>query len=177
MTDPKSSMIGFACPRTSRTRNWVRMRLPVLALAVFAVAACATSGVGMGSSNTGAISATFTWKAASRTLGTMTALLSTGETYQGPLFQITRETTVDELSPLWTGWEGAWAGPWGLWGPRETFVTEYTGKVAANLAGPRGHMRCRFNLIHPSRGMAGGGKGRCQLPDRTIIDAEFAPSS
>jgi hypothetical protein len=35
-------------------------------------------------------------------------------------------------------------------------------------------MRCRFTLISPSRGMAGGGEGRCQLADsRQEINAEF----
>jgi hypothetical protein len=169
-------MMRLASPRTSRATDRVISTLALVALAVSAVTGCTRSGVGTGTSNTGAVSATFTWKAASALQGTMTARLNTGETYQGPFVQITRDTTVDELAPLWVGWEGAWAGPWGVWRPGEAFLIDYTGKVVANLAGPRGYTRCRFNLLHPSRGMAGGGEGRCQLPDGTIIRAEFPPS-
>jgi hypothetical protein len=39
-------------------------------------------------------------------------------------------------------------------------------------------MRCRFTLISPSRGMAGGGEGRCQLSETgTEINAEFERQS
>jgi hypothetical protein len=146
-------------------------------LAMLILAGCTTTGVGSGSSPNGAVSATFTWKAESPSRGAMTAALNTGETYNGPFFQVTHETTVDELGPLWVGWEGrgAWRG-WGAWGPSAGFATEYTGKVLANLEGPRGRMRCRFTLMQPSSGMAGGGEGRCQLPDGTIIHADFPPS-
>jgi len=34
-------------------------------------------------------------------------------------------------------------------------------------------MRCKFQLVHPSNGMAGGGRGQCQLPDGTTIEARF----
>jgi hypothetical protein len=107
----------------------------------------------------------------------MTAALNTGETYQGPFFQITHETQATDLGPLWMGWEGRWGWHgWGAWGPDVAYATEYTGKVLANLQGPGGHMRCRFTLMQPSSGMAGGGTGRCQLPDGTIIQADFPPS-
>jgi hypothetical protein len=59
-----------------------------------------------------------------------------------------------------------------VWRPGEAFLIDYTGKVVANLAGPRGHTRCQFNLIHPSRGIA---EGRCELPNGTIIRAAFPP--
>ncbi|MEA3003178.1 MAG: hypothetical protein QOH81_1966 [Sphingomonadales bacterium] len=55
-------------------------------------------------------------------------------------------------------------------------MTHYTGRVPANLEGPGGRMRCRFTLMRPSVGMAGGGQRRCQLPNGTIIDADFPPS-
>jgi hypothetical protein len=36
-------------------------------------------------------------------------------------------------------------------------VTNYSGQVVANLGAPSGeHMRCKFRLVHPSNGMAGG---------------------
>jgi hypothetical protein len=47
----------------------------------------------------------------------------------------------------------------------------------ANLAGPGGQMRCHFTLFQPSSGMSGGGTGRCQLADGTIIHADFPAST
>jgi hypothetical protein len=35
------------------------------------------------------------------------------------------------------------------------------------------HMRCKFQLVHPSDGMAGGGSGQCPLPDGKTVDASF----
>jgi hypothetical protein len=108
----------------------------------------------------------------------MTAMLSTGETYAGMYFQITSETRIDDLSPLWVGWARPWAD-WPYWGlePGPQFITDYSGRVVANLEGPNGtHMRCRFQLIRPAAGMAGGGQGLCQLPDGAPIDATFPPA-
>jgi hypothetical protein len=34
-------------------------------------------------------------------------------------------------------------------------------------------MRCKFQLAHPSDGMAGGGSGQCQMPGGETIDATF----
>jgi hypothetical protein len=36
-------------------------------------------------------------------------------------------------------------------------------------------MRCQFTLASPSSGMAGGGAGQCQLPNGTVITAQFPP--
>jgi hypothetical protein len=53
-------------------------------------------------------------------------------------------------------------------------MTHYSGKVVANLSAPDGkHMRCTFQLVHPSDGMAGGGAGGCQMPSGKGIDATF----
>lgn len=155
----------------------MKARLALLPMLLLLVAGCTTTGVGVGSSPSGAVSATFTWIADSPRGGTMTALLSTGESYRGPFFQVTRETRIEELAPLWVGWGRRWRWHgWDYWGPRESYLTEYTGRVLANLEGPGGRMRCNFTLLRPSAGMAGGGQGRCQLPDGTIIDADFPPS-
>lgn len=113
----------------------------------------------------------------------MTAQISTGETYAGRYFQISSETRVDDLAPLWRGWGwprsgwGMFWGPWrdwDYWGPSQGFVTSYSGRVVANLDGPNGtHIRCRFVLQSPSSGMSGGGLGTCQMPDGKIFDATF----
>jgi hypothetical protein len=36
-------------------------------------------------------------------------------------------------------------------------------------------MRCRFHLVNPTAGMAGGGQGECQLEEDGTVDATFAP--
>ncbi|AKH18703.1 hypothetical protein SUS17_3133 [Sphingomonas sp. S17] len=117
------------------------------------------------------------WKSSGARSGTMTANLSTGATYAGPFFQITSETTIEELGPLWTGWGNRWRWRgWAYWGPTQSTLTHYSGRVLANLGGPDGQMRCHFRLMRPGAGMAGGGQGRCQLPSGTIIDATFPPT-
>lgn len=153
-----------------------KARLAPLPLMMLAAAGCTTTGMGVGSSPGGAVGATFAWVASSPRGGTMTATLTTGEAYHGPFFQVTRETRIDELGPLWVGWGGRWRWRgWDYWGPQQSYLTHYTGRVLANLEGPGGRMRCRFTLIRPAAGMAGGGQGRCQLPNGTIIDADFPP--
>ena len=57
------------------------------------------------------------------------------------------------------------------------FITQYSGKVMANLSNPGGkQMRCRFYLMEPASGMSGGGQGECQLSGRRTIYASFDPS-
>jgi len=106
----------------------------------------------------------------------MTATMAGGQTYSRQYFQITKDTTVDSIGPLWyPGWGGR--GGWGYWDaePSPDFITRYTGRVVANLAAPNGaHMRCQSQLVHPSDGMNGGGTGQCPLPDGSTIDANFA---
>jgi hypothetical protein len=144
-------------------------------LLLFVLTACTTMGTGIGSSPTGNVRAVLAWKGTDRA-GTMTAMLSTGETYAGMYFQITHETRVDDLGPLWVGWVRPWPG-WPYWDPGPQFITTYSGRVLANLEGPNGmHMRCQFQLIRPTAGMAGGGEGQCQLPNAVTIDAMFPPT-
>jgi hypothetical protein len=114
----------------------------------------------------------------------MTAKLeNSGETFFGKFYQVTSETRVDDLGPLWIGrWNRTWDWPyWGAaWGPGwgSSFVTHYSGRVLANLSSATGeHMRCNFHLVHPARGMSGGGEGRCQLADSEAIDATFPANS
>ena len=153
-----------------------RLNLAAIVLIGLAVSGCETKGVGEGSTLGGSVHALFTWKATGPARGEMTATLNTGQTYAGPFFQITQESRIDTLGPLWIGWRRRWRG-WDFWEPNAEFVTHYSGRVLANLAGPGGtRMRCDFQLMRPTSGMAGGGVGHCQLPDGTTIDADFPPS-
>jgi hypothetical protein len=155
------------------THSTLRRALPILL--AFA-AGCTTMGTGVGSSPTGATTVNFNWKSTDSISGTMNAVLAGGKTYSGPFFQITTDTTVDSLGPLWSGWGRGFRGRgmWDDWAGEPDFVTHYSGKVVANLGAPNGeHMRCKFRLIQPSDGMAGGGEGQCQMPDGKTIDATF----
>jgi hypothetical protein len=150
--------------------------LPLVVVAIGA-AGCATMGSGTGATLSGADAVTFNWKGnTASNSGTMTAMLSHGTTFTGQYFQITRDTTVDSLGPLWVGWGGRFGGfgGFGYWGDDDSFITKYTGRVVANLAATNGsHMRCNFQLADPLGGMSGGGSGQCQLPDGKTIDATF----
>ena len=145
---------------------------------VCAIGACTTMGTGVGNVRNGDLQANFAWKSTDDRTGTLTANLSNGNTFSGPFFQVTHDTRVETLSPLWSGWAGPWRG-WRYWGPYPdtSFVTHYSGRVVANLADGAGeHMRCHFHLMHPQHGMAGGGEGQCQLSTGRTIDAMFANS-
>jgi hypothetical protein len=159
------------------------LRLIAVLLAAIA-SGCATMGSGSGSTPSGGSQTVFSWSSSGGVSGTITATTAGGQTYTGQYFQVTKETTVDNLGSVWyPGWggPGGWAGRrgWGEWdywdeGPSPDFITHYTGRVVANLASKSGtHMRCNFQLVHPSEGMNGGGIGQCQLPNGTTIDATF----
>src|SRR5882757_6485837 len=146
----------------------VKLGLPLLAaLAV----GCTTMGTGSGSTVSGTNQVNFSWKSSDDSVsGTMNATLTDGKTYSGQFFQITKNTTVDSIGPLWYGWHSSWGGRggWGGWEavPSADFITQYSGRVVANLGASSGeHMRCKFQLAHPQNGMAGGGSGQCQMPD------------
>jgi hypothetical protein len=145
---------------------------------VCAISACTTMGTGVGNARGGDLQANFSWKSTDDRTGTLTASLSNGDSFSCPFFQVTRDTRVETLAPLWYGWAGPWRG-WRYWGPYPdtAFVTHYSGRVVANLADGAGeHMRCHFTLMHPQQGMAGGGTGQCQMPTGQTIDATFANS-
>jgi hypothetical protein len=160
-----------------------RNLVAVLSVAI-TLSGCETaSGIFSGSTMKGDVTATLSWQSTGSNGGTLTAQVSTGEIYSGHYLQVTSDTRVDELGPLWQGWGwprngrglfwGGWNG-WGYWGPSSGFITTYSGRVVANLEGPdRKHMRCRFTLQRPSSGMAGGGMGSCQLPSGVVIDTSI----
>lgn len=144
--------------------------------------ACSTTMTGMGGgdvmqSGKSKEPVLFSWSSDNDALsGTMVATLP-NLTYKGPFFEITSETRDDSLAPLWTGWSSGWYD-WPYWSVQpyavSEFVTRYSGKVVANLSAPDGsRMRCRLHLVHPERGMAGGGQGECQISDGTTIQARF----
>ena len=155
-----------------------KLGLPLL---VALAAGCTTMGTGTGSTLSGADPVTFNWTSdGGGTSGTMNAAAPDGKTYSGQYFQVTRDTTVDSLQPLWVGWGGGWRGGyrggfgWNDWDAGSSFITNYTGRVVANLGAPGGeHMRCKFQLASPTGGMVGGGRGQCQMPDGKTIDATF----
>lgn len=152
--------------------------VPVIAgvIALFAAAGCTTAGGGRGTLHNGVdAGVSFQWHGADSVSGTMTATLADGRSFSGDYFQITSDTRIDRLGPLWTGWYSPWRG-WPYWyaEPGPEFVKHYSGRVLANLSAARGeYMRCRFRLVHPRSGMAGGGAGTCQLADGKSIDATF----
>jgi hypothetical protein len=154
--------------------------LAVAALAAAVIlSGCQTAGTGSGNIRGSRKPVAFTWESTDSISGNITATFGTGRVFKGTYFQITRDTRVDRLEPLWYGWGGRpyRRSSWRYWAadPGPEFVKTYSGRVLANLHADDGdHMRCRFTLISPSRGMAGGGEGRCQLSEsEQEISAEF----
>src|SRR5262245_4168581 len=100
-------------------------RLAALA-ALGVVAGCANTGTGLGSMRGADTHANFAWTSTDDRAGTLTAQLSNGKQYSGKFFQVTQDTRVENLAPLWYGWPSAWHG-WTYWGPEPdaAFVTHY----------------------------------------------------
>ncbi|MES2191244.1 MAG: hypothetical protein V4454_14045 [Pseudomonadota bacterium] len=149
------------------------------------LSACTSTGVGSGRLAPTATATEqpvqFTWKSTGSSIsGSMTATLP-DTTFEGRFFEITQQTRVDSLSDLWIGWRSGWYD-WPYWGyggpapmPATQFITRYSGKVVATLQAPNTlSMRCRFHLIEPAYGMAGGGEGECQVSDGRSVHATFA---
>jgi hypothetical protein len=153
-----------------------------LAFTLLIMVGCKSTGSGSGASNTEDVHANFTWQQSEATSGLLTAIVSyaggSKETYSGKFYQITRNSKVESLGPLWSPWHPGWGG-WAYWGaaPDEEFVTHYTGHALANLTGPGGkRMRCQFQLLRADEGLKGGGEGQCQLSSGQNISADFPPS-
>ena len=147
----------------------------LIVASVAALAACTTMGTGVGRERESHGAVAFNWTSKDAISGTMTATLASDQVYSGPFFQITSQTRYDTLGPLWMGWHRGW-WDWPYWGgyPGPQFEVRYSGKVVANLDGPDGdHMRCRFHLVRPMSGMAGGGEGECQTTAGNTIEATF----
>ena len=141
-----------------------------LLLVVGLAVGCATTRTGSGSAVSGTNAAKFSWTSSGNVSGSMSATFPNGETFTGRYFQITSSLT-DELGPQGPIWHQE-----GLYdvGPELQYVPHYTGRVEANLSQSDGaQMRCRFKLMRPVDGMAGGARGECQLPDGPRVDAQF----
>jgi len=151
----------------------------LLVLITVTLMGCTTVGTGSGileSNKDKDYSVKFSWKSKDGgQSGILTTTLPDGNVYSGPFFQISSQTEIDFIEPLWFGWDYGW-NDWSYWdtGSDIGFITRYSGKVVANLQGDNGkHMRCRFHLAQPYKGMAGGGKGECQLEKNEHINAFF----
>src|SRR5438552_11529107 len=103
----------------------MRLSIATLGLPLLLVAAgCTTMGAGTGSTPSGTDQVNFSWKSSDSVSGTMNASLADGTIYSGQFFQVTRDTTVDNLSPLWAGWgRGPWGYGWNDWGAGPSFIT------------------------------------------------------
>lgn len=153
--------------------------------ATIALGACSTAMTGTGSGDlmhAGANKepARISWTSDKKGLsGTMVVTLP-DVAYQGHFFEITSQTREESLVPLWEGWDAGWYS-WPYWENQPNgqyalseFATRYSGKVLANLSAPDGsRMRCRMQLTHPQKGMAGGGDGECQLASQKVIRVRF----
>src|SRR5689334_22203767 len=76
------------------------------ALAALALAACETTSGGTGSGNVRGTQkpVAFTWQNDGGNSGDITATFGSGRVFKGTYFQITHDTRVDHLDPLWDGW-------------------------------------------------------------------------
>jgi hypothetical protein len=181
---PANTLLTATAHFRSPSTNWrsdmkhptAKLGLPLL---VVLATGCTTMGTGFGSTASGTDPVNFSWKSSDGLSGTISATAPNGISYAGQFFQITSDTTVDNLGPLWTGWGPGWRrGGWDYWDAEPEFVTHHTGKVVANLSASDGkHLRCTFQLALPSDGMAGGGTGQCQMPDGKTIDTSFPAAS
>lgn len=161
-----------------KTATWTAW----LWLLVGALSACTTTGEGRGEMpGDKAETVRFQWTSTDGGMsGTMTAN-APGAVFQGRFFQITQQTRSEVLTPLWAHWRPGWhdwpywSGPWPPAYEATRFITHYSGKVVATLESPdKQRMRCRFHLVSPATGMAGGGEGECQLSDGRHLSATFA---
>ena len=156
-----------------------------IALAALALGACETTGgggTGAGNVRGSQKPVAFTWESDDRDSGDITATFGNGRVFKGKYYQITSDMRAERLDPLWDGWDSSYRrGDWRYWSDEDDrdFYRTYDGRVLANLRAADGErMRCRFSLITPTRGMAGGGEGRCQMSESSReINAEFPRQS
>jgi hypothetical protein len=163
-------------------------------LALTATLGCTTSGTATGQLvQSGASSipvtpakyVTFVWRsdAGNPHRGEISVVLPSGAAYEGTYRQVSRRYPIEFYRPMWIGWRPYWSDwhtPW--YGHPFTdlngWLTVYEGRVVARLEATNSadFMRCRFVLDDPSKGLAGGGRGDCQLSGGAMIqNAELQP--
>ncbi len=120
-------------------------------------------------------SATLVWRSdgGKPTQGKIWGTLPDGTEYTGRYSEIVETVPEGQTAYLWTDWSPYWPDWEPLWNYDvsegvdgwRTFLTIYTGRVVASLrsADQKTRMRCRFELTKPKDGLAGGGRGDCQL--------------
>jgi hypothetical protein len=138
---------------------WIASRAGLLLVAGLAVG-CATMRTGSGSAVSGRNPVKFSWTSSGNVAGSITATLANGETFTGRFFQVT-STLTDELGSQGPVWHQE-----GLYdvGPELQHVAHYSGRVVADLSRSDGEqIRCRFELMRPVDGMAGGARGGCRM--------------
>jgi hypothetical protein len=116
--------------------------------------------------------------------GTLAVTLPDGEAFTGNYLQVVSGHAAAVIDPFmggyppyWNDW-GPFGDPWTYGNDARTFARNYSGRVIATLLGDRGSaMRCRFQLLDPTGGMKGGGRGECEVSRgghvAGAIDARF----
>jgi hypothetical protein len=154
-----------------------RVTSGVLSVSVLAVCGCTFTSDGLElrlSNETPPSDISIEWHSVNGDGGIMSATTSDGRAYQGAYLKITQHARNDQMAFLWEGWDASRG--WRSWSSETApdFVKTYDGKVLANLRAESGdRMRCRFVLESRSRGMNGGGAGKCQVPGGKTFDAVF----
>jgi hypothetical protein len=106
-------------------------RASAMAMGLLAIlSSCKSTGVGERASDSGDVQAQFTWQQTEPSSGSLAATLTgrsgVTETYQGKFYQITSNSEIDTLGPLWHPWHPGWGG-WACWDPEpaQALVTHH----------------------------------------------------
>ena len=180
MANLKVRYVYLSKVENRKTLNFTaQVKHAVAAVSVLVFAACTTTGVAVGKDvRTGKATepVTLDWQSdpGDMTNGDIEVRLPSGMFYQGRYHQVTKTTMVEVLDPFWGPWPPYWSD-WDLtWDASDEvediddyqrFITNYDHHIIARLDNDRNapEMRCRFTLLHPTDGMAGGGVGDCTV--------------
>src|SRR4051812_2102261 len=116
------------------------------------LAACQTAGTGSGNVRGSRKPVAFPWQSKDSVSGDITATFGTGRVFTGQYFQITQDTRMDRLDPLWYGWDRPPRGAWGYRGahpgPQFPKTSNRPGLSNPHPA-KRDHTRRPLTAIHP----------------------------
>ena len=90
---------------------WTQSGKYIIPILATIVAGCTTMGTGTGSTPSGGSPTVFSWVSSDGVTRTMSAAMPGGQTYRGQYFQITKNTTVDSIGPLWGQCKGLYRCP------------------------------------------------------------------